>query len=85
MFLAERITEEGAWRQIKDADEMWEAMADCIRRSAKEILGSSRRGGSKMKDVWWWNEEAKEKVKEKEEAYAVFINSGADEERERAR
>jgi len=31
---------------------MWEAMADCIRRSAKEILGSSRRGGNKMKGAW---------------------------------
>ena len=49
VLLSKRITEEGAWRRVEDADTMWEAMADCIQRSAKEILGSSRRGGNKMK------------------------------------
>jgi len=28
---------------------MWEAMAECNRRSAKEILGSSRGGGGRIK------------------------------------
>jgi len=65
MRISERITEEGAWRQAEDTDKMWEAMADCIRKSAKEILGMYRRGGNKVKGVWWWNEEVKEKVKEK--------------------
>jgi len=82
MLLAERIAEEGAWRQVEDADIMWEAMADSIRKSARLILCSSRRGGNKMKGAWWWNEEVKEKVKEKKEAYAVFMNSGGEEERE---
>ena len=54
---------------------MWEAVAECIRRSTKEILGTSRRGGNKMKGAWWWNEEVKEKVKEKKEAYTAFMNS----------
>jgi len=74
VLLSERITEEGVWKWVEDEDVMWEAMADCIRRSAKEILGSSRRGGSKMKGVWWWNEEVKEKVKEKKEAYTIFMS-----------
>jgi len=51
MLLTEKITEEGDWRRAKDADTMWKAMADCIRRSAKEVLGTSRRGGNKMKDA----------------------------------
>ena len=80
--LLERITEEGAWRRAEDANSMWEAMADCIRRSVKEIMGSSRRGGNKMEGAWWWNEEVKEKVMEKKEAYAKVMNSGSDEERE---
>ena len=81
MKLSERITEEGVWRQIDDADTMWKVTADYIRRSAKKVLGTSRRGGNKMKGVWWWNEEVKEKVREKKEAYADFMNSGADEKR----
>jgi len=48
MKLAERIFE-GVWKKAEDADIMWEAMAKCIRRSAKKILGTSRKGGNKMK------------------------------------
>ena len=33
-----------------------------------------------MMGAWWWNEEVKEKVKEKKVAYEDFLNSGADEE-----
>ena len=44
----------------------------------KEDDVTSRRGGHKMEGAWWWNEEVKEKVREKKEAFAVFINSGAD-------
>jgi len=40
-------------------------MTDCVRMWAKDILGTSRRGGIKMKGTWWWNKEGKEKVKEK--------------------
>ena len=53
MKLSERTTEEGAWRQVEDVDTMCEAVAESIQRSAKEILGTSRRGGNKMKGVWW--------------------------------
>jgi len=35
-----------------------------------------------MGGTWWWNEEIKEKVKEKNEVYAEVMNSGSDEERE---
>ena len=38
-----------------------------------------------MKGAWWWNEEVKEKVKEKKEGYAAFISSGMDEEKESSR
>ena len=83
--LVGKITEQGARRQVKDTDTMWEAMADCIRQSAKEILGTSRRGGSRMKGVWWWNEEVREKIEEKKEAYASFMNRETDEEKETSR
>jgi len=53
MKLSGRITEKGAWRQVEDADTMWKTMAECIRRSTKEIQWTSMRGGSKMKGAWW--------------------------------
>jgi len=59
MKFAERITEGGAQRQVVVAYTIWEAIAECVQRFAKEILGISRRGGSRMKGVWWWNEEVK--------------------------
>ena len=57
-------------------------MTKGIRRLAKEILGTCRRGGSRMKGGWWCNEEMKEKVKEKKAAYAAFIHSRTDKEKE---
>ena len=60
-------------------------MADCIRKSAKEILGASRRGGNRMKGAWWWNEGFKEKVKEKKDAYDAFMNCRTNEEKEFSR
>jgi len=38
-MLAEKIKAEGSWKQVQDADTMWEAMVECIRRSVKEVLG----------------------------------------------
>jgi len=32
--------------------------------------------------AWWWNEEVKKKVNEKNEAYIDVMNSGSDEDRE---
>ena len=52
MKLSKRITKEGASRQVEGIDTMWEAMVECIRRSAEEILGTSRRRGSRMKGAW---------------------------------
>jgi len=49
MKLSTRIMEKGAWRRVEDSYMIWEAMANCIRKSTKEILGASRRGGNRMK------------------------------------
>jgi len=84
-LIAERITDERAWRRAENADSMWEAVADSIRRSAKDTLGVSRGGGIRMEGAWWWNEEIKEKVRSKKEAYAEFMGSSSEEEREQKR
>jgi len=44
-------------------------------------LGISR-GGGKIKGTWWCNEEVKEKVKAKQDAYSALINGRIDGEKE---
>jgi len=46
-------------------------LAGCIREATKEFLGISRGGGSRLEGAWSWNEEVKEKVKDKQNAYAA--------------
>ena len=81
--LSEKIISEASWKLVKDADAMREGMAQCIRRSAKEVLEISRGGGAGRKSgVWWWSEEVKEKVKEKQEAYVPLSICTLEEEKE---
>jgi len=76
--LSERIKAKASWKHVKDANIMWEAMAECIWRSANDALCVSRGGGDRIKGAWWWNEEVQEKVKMKQDAYAALIDSRTD-------
>jgi len=77
--LLENITSEVSWKLLEDADAMWEGMTQCIRKSAKEVLGTSKGGGGRIRGAWWWNDESKEKVKEKQSAYATLSPSAFEE------
>jgi len=79
--LSEKIKSEASWKVIGDVDEMWKRMAQCIRRSAKEILGVSTGRGGRQSGAWWWNERVKEKVKDKQKAYATLISCTSEEEK----
>jgi len=57
-------------------------MADCIRRSAREVLGVSREGSGRMKGAWWWSEEVNGKVKAKQEKFKALMHSITEEEGE---
>jgi len=61
---------------------MWEALAGCIRESAKEILGISRGSARRLEGASWWNDEVKEKVKDKQNAYAALMECRMEEEKE---
>nr|XP_016433071.1 PREDICTED: craniofacial development protein 2-like [Nicotiana tabacum] len=51
-----RLSAMGAWRSSGDTNTMWSATADCIRESAREVLGVSTGVSSGHKKDWWWNE-----------------------------
>jgi len=56
-------------------------MAQCIRRSAKEVLGVSRGGEGRKSRAWWLDEEVREKVKEKQKAYAALSSYTSEEDK----
>jgi len=80
--LSERMKSEANWKLVEDADAMWEGMTKCIRRSAQEVLGISRLGGGRKSGAWWWDNEVKERVKEKQNAYAALSNNTSEEDKE---
>ena len=80
--LLEKIKSKASWKLIEDANAICAVMAQCIRRSAKEVLGISRGGGRRVRGAWWLNEEVKEKVKDKQNAYAPLSNTTSKEEKE---
>jgi len=55
-------------------------MADCIRRSAGEVLGVSREGSGRMKGAWWWSEEVEGIVRAKQEKFKALMDSITEEE-----
>jgi len=73
--LCERIKTEGKWRLEGDSNRIWEVMAGCTWRSAREVLGVSRGGSGRMEGAWWWSEEVKGKVKANQEKYKALIGS----------
>jgi len=47
--LSKKIRREDKWKLEGDLNRIWEEMADCIRRSARKVLGVSREGSRRMK------------------------------------
>jgi len=61
---------------------MWEKIAECIRRLAKEVLRVSKGGSGRMEGAWWWSEEVTEKAKAKQEKHKLLMGSRMDETKE---
>ncbi|KAM2458816.1 hypothetical protein ACFX1W_007565 [Malus domestica] len=64
---------------------MWDSMASCIRKVAKEVLGESKGFAPHQKESWWWNEEVQTKVKAKKECCKALYKERTDENGERYR
>ena len=64
-----RVIKEGSWTEGDDTNNMWENMANCIRKVVSEVLGVTKGGRCVDKDTWWWNEEVQRNIKEKKKRY----------------
>ncbi|KAM1231943.1 hypothetical protein ACFX2G_042792 [Malus domestica] len=64
---------------------MWDSMASCIRKVAKEVFGQSKGFAPHQKESWWWNEEVQTKVKAKKECCKALYKDRTDENGERYR
>ena len=46
------MTKEGKWNLGEDVDQMWNEMASCIKKVAKDILGESEGCRRSTKETW---------------------------------
>ncbi|VFQ94817.1 unnamed protein product [Cuscuta campestris] len=54
--LIRRVQEKGAWESDGEATDMWTRTANCIRETAKEVLGVSSGSRSRRQGDWWWSD-----------------------------
>jgi len=65
---------EGGFSQAQgSANDMWDKMAQYIRKVAKETLGESRGFGPRGKESWWWNESVQSNVRIKREFLKIGL------------
>ncbi|VFQ82852.1 unnamed protein product [Cuscuta campestris] len=60
---------------------MWVRTANCIRESAREVLGVSSGSGSRRRGDWWWSDSVRSKVEAKKVAYLRYMGCNVEEER----
>ena len=65
----------------EDIESIWEDYKEIIIKSATEVCGKKVIGGSK-KMTAWWNEDVKEKIKEKKDAWKKYLSSQRQEDKE---
>ncbi|VFQ76447.1 unnamed protein product [Cuscuta campestris] len=76
-----RSKEKGAWESDGEATDMWTRTANCIRETAREVLGVSSGSGSRRQGDWWWSDSVRSKVEAKKVAYLRYMGCNVEEER----
>ncbi|KAM1059887.1 hypothetical protein ACFX15_023923 [Malus domestica] len=85
VIFKEKVITQCVWDREGEASQMWDSMASCIRKVAKEVLGESKGFAPHQKESWWWNEEVQTKVKAKKECCKALYKERTDENGERYR
>jgi hypothetical protein len=65
----ERVLKEGPWYEGGDANSMWMKMSTCIRKVASGEFEVTKGGKRETKEIWWWNENVQNAIKEKKECF----------------
>ncbi|VFQ98148.1 unnamed protein product [Cuscuta campestris] len=79
--LTKRVHEKGAWESTGDATDMWVRTANCIRETAREVLGVNSGSKSRHQGDWWWSDSVRSKVEAKKVAYLRYMGCNVEEER----
>ncbi|KAM1176204.1 hypothetical protein ACFX19_029118 [Malus domestica] len=85
VIFKEKVITQCVWDREGETSQMWDSMASCIRKVAKEVLGESKGFAPHQKESWWWNEEVQTKVKTKKECCKALYKDRTDENGERYR
>lgn len=61
----DKVITEGEWNCEANTTAIWNQLANCIRKVAKEVLGESKGKIHYNKKTLWWSVEVQEVVREK--------------------
>lgn len=75
----DKMLREAKWDLEGYSEEMWIAMAGCIRRISQEVLGESKGRGSILKEALWWTTEVQAVVKGKKEGFKKWQKDRSEE------
>jgi hypothetical protein len=65
-----RVLKEGPWHEGGDANSMRMKMSTCIRKVTSEEFRVTKRGIHETKEIWWWNENVQNAIKEKKDCFS---------------
>ncbi|KAI3810563.1 hypothetical protein L1987_20182 [Smallanthus sonchifolius] len=63
-----------------DTNQMWVAMATTVTQAAKETLGVTLGATRGHQESWWWNEEVRSKIKDKQQRFKEMLQCSNGEE-----
>ncbi|XP_075094705.1 uncharacterized protein LOC142173299 [Nicotiana tabacum] len=72
-----------AWRSNGDASLMWTTMAQCIKKTTREVLGVLKGYNGGRNGDWCWNGEVQRKANTKKVVYLKLVESIDEEEKSR--
>ena len=65
-----------------DAPDLWNCFKEGVLRACDEVCGKTR-GKSIRGDTWWWNDQVKEAITRRKDAYKELCKNGTDENKAR--